>query len=87
MCPKTELHIVLLNLNIDIVISGTYRPKCPLESVKLTFFVMNRHSWGIMRPQTGASVIFLKSVRMKMPVFLLFLTHIMVGFDVLLKSS
>ena len=39
---------------------------------------LNWHSWGLLGPQSDASVILLKSVCMKMPVFFLFLTHIMV---------
>ncbi len=30
---------------------------------------LNRHSWGLLGPQRDASVIFLESVHMKMPVF------------------
>ncbi len=41
-------------------------------------FNLNRHSWGLLGPQRDASVIFLESVHMKIPVFWLFLTHIIV---------
>ncbi len=34
---------------------------------------LNRHSYGLLGPQRDASVIFIKSVCMKMSVFLLFL--------------
>ncbi len=37
-----------------------------------TVFNLNRHSWGLLGPRRDASVIFLKPVCMKRPVFLLF---------------
>ncbi len=48
------------------------------QSVHVISFNLNRHSWGLLGPQRDASVIFLESVHIKIPVFLLFLTHIIV---------
>ena len=45
------------------------------------YFNLNRHSWGLSGPERDASVISLESFHMKISVFWLFLTHIIVVWE------